>query len=49
MPERSLKRAPREEAINSVLVKDINSVLEERLSSLLDYAVKRIEKQAEVL
>lgn len=30
-----------------MLVKDVDSVLEERLSSLLDYAVEGVEKEAE--
>jgi hypothetical protein len=35
VPESALKRAPSEEAVNLVLVKDIDSILEERLPGLL--------------
>jgi hypothetical protein len=49
VPEGSLERAPREEAIDSMLVEHIDSILEERASCLLDHAVKGVEKEAKLV
>lgn len=47
--EESLKQVPRKEAINLILIKYVNLILKERASYLLNYMIKGVEKEAELV